>query len=470
MSSIPPLANAAAETSEDLAAPVRPPSGRKAVSWILAGFGGAQVLRLISNVVLARLLEPEIFALMALANAILQGAAMFSDTGVGVNIVQSKRGTDPVFVNTAWTVQVIRGTFLWLVLALLAWPMSRVYDRPELVPVLVAIGSATFLTGLISTSILLLRRRMEMKISTFFDLFTQAVQVLVMTVWAVISPTVWALVAGSIVSGLLTVIWSHLIRVGPRNKFVWDRESLVELRSFGQWVFLGTAMSFLALHSDKLILAKMLAPAVFGVYTIAAALATMPDRLVRRIAVRIVFPALAAQRDLPRERVKATYMKQRRKLLLLVGLLASGGAVLGDLPVRLLYTEQYQAAAWMFPLLSIGVWISGVSVSSDSIPLAFGRSVYSAGGSIARFSFVAVCLPLAAQSMGVLGAVIVMATAGLPNYVVGQFALKRLDMRMFAQDVRSTLAFLAVCAFGVWLRAQLGFPHPLVDVLASGGR
>ena len=71
--------------------------------------GIGQVMRLASNLILTRILSPEDFGLMALVTSFLIGLAMFSDMGFGPSIMQSKRGDDPVFLDTIWTLKIIRG-------------------------------------------------------------------------------------------------------------------------------------------------------------------------------------------------------------------------------------------------------------------------------------------------------------------------------------------------------------------------
>ena len=63
---------------------------------------------------LTRLLFPEAFGLMALIQTFMIGLAMFSDLGIGPAIIQSDRGEDPDFLNTAWVMQILRGICLWL--------------------------------------------------------------------------------------------------------------------------------------------------------------------------------------------------------------------------------------------------------------------------------------------------------------------------------------------------------------------
>ena len=101
----------------------------RGVIWTTAGFGCGQVLRLAGNLILTRLLVPELFGLMTLAQTAITGLSMFSDIGTSANVVRHPRGEDPKFLNTAWTLQVIRGFWLWLGMALLAVPLARFLRR-----------------------------------------------------------------------------------------------------------------------------------------------------------------------------------------------------------------------------------------------------------------------------------------------------------------------------------------------------
>src|SRR5215831_13914608 len=75
-------------------------------TWSLAGYGLNQAIRFGTNLLATRLLVPEMFGVMAIANLVMVGLAMFSDFGLKLNIIQSKRGNDPAFLNTAWVAQI----------------------------------------------------------------------------------------------------------------------------------------------------------------------------------------------------------------------------------------------------------------------------------------------------------------------------------------------------------------------------
>ena len=99
---------------------------------IVGHFGGNGV-RLASNLILTRLLLPEHFGIMALVNVALIGLHMFSDVGIGPNVIQHEHGEDRAFLHTAFTVQTARGVWLLIAGCLLAWPIAHFYEIPDLV-------------------------------------------------------------------------------------------------------------------------------------------------------------------------------------------------------------------------------------------------------------------------------------------------------------------------------------------------
>ncbi len=138
----------------------------------VAGFGGSQVLRLVSNLVLARLLFPEAFGIMAIVSVIIQGLMQFSDVGVSPAIMQSKRGDDPDFLNTAWTIQMMRGLGLWLAACALAWPVAQIYDSPLLMQLLPVAGLSLLITGFNPTRLDSAKRHLRFGRVTVID-FTE---------------------------------------------------------------------------------------------------------------------------------------------------------------------------------------------------------------------------------------------------------------------------------------------------------
>ena len=211
--------------------------------WTLIGYGGAQVMRLLSNLILARLLFPEAFGLMALVNVFLQGLQMFSDIGIGPSIIQNKGGDQPDFLHTAWTLQIIRGFVLWLVTLLLAWPVAKFFavtnpDAMQLVRLLPVVALTALIGGFTSTSVFTLNRKLNMARITLLECIPQLFSLLVMIACGWLWRSVWALVAGGLTFSLVRLVLSHLWNDGPKDRLGWNADALQQLIHFGRWIFL----------------------------------------------------------------------------------------------------------------------------------------------------------------------------------------------------------------------------------------
>src|ERR1700709_2543623 len=101
-------------------------------SWTLAGYGYSQVLRFGSNLILTRLLFPQAFGLMMIVQSISVGITMVTDLGASQSIIRSARGDEPGFVNTAWTVQILQGLLVGILLAVAAPLGPAWFSQPQI--------------------------------------------------------------------------------------------------------------------------------------------------------------------------------------------------------------------------------------------------------------------------------------------------------------------------------------------------
>src|SRR5690349_6913234 len=176
------------------------------LGWTTVSYGAVQFLRLLNNVVLARLLAPQIFGLMAIVNAIRTGVELLTDVGISQNIVSSRRGEDPVFYDTAWTLQVFRGLALAAACFLLAAPLSAFFGQRELTPVLRVASLFFIFNGFDSTARGLLQKRLDIARYSRFEVYVTIFAVAAQIAIAFITQTVWALVLGSVVTGAASLV------------------------------------------------------------------------------------------------------------------------------------------------------------------------------------------------------------------------------------------------------------------------
>ena len=139
------------------------------------------------------LLAPEIFGLLALADILLRGLSLFSDFGIGPSIVQNERGKEPAFLNTAWTIQTLRGFGILIVGAIFALPFADFYGEPRLAWIIPVAALNAVIQGFQSTAPHTLSRDVRLGRLTIMRYSSTIVRVAVTLTWAWFHPSIWAL-------------------------------------------------------------------------------------------------------------------------------------------------------------------------------------------------------------------------------------------------------------------------------------
>ncbi|MFI3219232.1 MAG: oligosaccharide flippase family protein [Methylococcales bacterium] len=433
----------------------------KGAIWTIADYGLSQVLRFASNLILTHLLLPDLFGLMSLVNVVLMGLVLFSDIGLAPSIVRSQRGDDPAFLNSAWTLQVIRGFIIWSVSAAIAFPMAQFYNSPDLVWLIPVVGLTAIISGFNSTGLLSSYRHLAVKRIVVMELILQVLTLTIMITWAWFYSSIWALIAGTLCPSILRMIWSHFIIPNqPPSRFRWDKTAIHELVSFGKWIFLSTAVMFLASQADRIILGKIFSLEMLGVYTIALTLSDLPRQMLAGLSRKVIFPTLARLSHLPRPQFRSQLLNNRKRIITALALGLAFMASFGDMVILLLYDHRYDQASWMFTLLAIGVWPNILSQTIDQSLLAIGKPTYSAAGNFLRFLFNIIGIPFGFEHFGILGAIAVVALNDVPYYLVISFGVWREGLSGIGQDIKTTLIFvglLALLLYGRWL-SGFGLP------------
>lgn len=382
-------------------------------AWTIGGYGFSRTLRLGSHLVLAWLLAPEIFGLMALVSVFMNALAMFTDLGLSQSIIQNKRGYDPVFQNTVWTMQVIRGLGIWLLVCAMAWPYAWWYAQNDpaawkLLALLPVAGLGPAIGGFVSPALHALKKDLRLAKFTILELIQQLITIAVIIAWALVQPSVWAMVAGSLAGTAAKVVMTHLLVPGHRLRFQWDRECVTQVFHFGRWIFLSSAFSFLAVNLDTLLLGRLLSLSDLGVYNIARVFAMVALDLVSRLGTTVMFPLYSRYQSDP-VRLMTVALKSRNVLLWSGGALCISLAVISPLFFETLWDVRYHDAGMIAQLLALDMWARIILLTMDRVPLALGNS---------RALFMANMI----QTAGIVPAGLGYWLAGLPGFIVGLVA------------------------------------------------
>jgi O-antigen/teichoic acid export membrane protein len=420
---------------------------RRGTLWSLAGYGGSQALRFGGNLILTRMLLPEAFGLMALLNALLQGLQLFSDIGIGPSIIQNKRGDDPAFLDTAWTVQVLRGLVLWGVACAIALPFAAFYGDPILAWILPISGLTALLAGFNSSRIFSMYRHVDLARVSTLELGSQGAGIAVMIAFALVDRSIWALVAGGLAGSLTKLLLSHTILPGLANHFRFDRSALGPMLRFGRWIFFSTVLTFLVGQSDRLVFGKMVPLAMLGVYSVGSMIATMPATALGRMASSVYFPVYSRVHNSGRD-LGSAFASVRRPALVLAGWMIAGLGGGGAAAVNLLYDERYAQAGWILQLLALGSWFTVLESTNSAALMARGQAHWVAASNAGKLAGMVVLIPIGFAWGGFPGAVAGLAASDLFKYAVSAVAATRAGLRGWPQDVRLTVWVFASAALG----------------------
>ncbi len=416
----------------------------RGTAYTFLGFGAQQFLRLLSNLVLTRLLFPEAFGLMALVMVVLTGLQMFSDTGINTSIVQNKRGDDPAFLGTAWSVQIGRGVLLWGLTLALALPMAAFYDQPQLAALLPVAGFSMVILGFQSMRIATANRHLALGRLTALELGSQALGIAVMVMLAFALQTVWALVIGTLVTGAAKTTLSHLILPGPRDQARWDKSAFSELFHFGKYIFLGSIAGFAVNNADRAVLGKFITIGELGIYNIGFFMASVPLMVCFQLGTRVLMPVCSKT---PPGQSADNFRKVRlARAGLSAGLVALGllFAVSGEWVIDLLYSDTYALAGPVMVLLSLTYLPTLVLNAYGSILLAAGNSRHFTLYLALQGAVQLALLIWLVQAYGIFGAALAPGLAALLAYPL----LVRFLRRVGGWDPALDAAFLVVITAG----------------------
>lgn len=383
----------------------------KGAIWIVFGFGGAQILRLLSNLVLTRLLFPEMFGVMGVANAIWTGIRLFSDIGLRESVIRHQGDDYQVFRNTVWSMQVVRGFFVFAFICILAYPVELFFNHDGLAQILIVIGISAIFGGVTPTKLIEQEKQLNFSMLVRVELSAQFISIAFMIFAAWLTQSIWALVLGTVVNQLAITAIIYWYVPGEHNQWHFDRQSFSKIFRYGRWIFLSTVVTFLTNHAETLIIGKWVSMAQLGIYTIALVFARLITRISEALSSRLLFPvyshlftqsqsivnhddvktmpeespskvsvdaASAANTD---DQASADQTDSHKKvtrvrwaIILAIFPVSLFISIFGDWIIQTLYDDRYLDAGWMLQIMSVVTffWIFGTTL--EPYLLAVGNS------------------------------------------------------------------------------------------------
>ncbi|MDE2399299.1 MAG: lipopolysaccharide biosynthesis protein, partial [Burkholderiales bacterium] len=273
----------------------------KGAAWLMAFKAFDKGIGLISTLVLARVLTPADFGLVAMAMVVVAFTELMSAFGFDSALIQ-RQDAGRAHYDTAWTFNLIFGAGAALVLFALALPMARFYSDERLVAVLAVLACGSFIGGFENIGVVAFRKELDFR-SEFRFLAGKRIAGFVVTVsLALALHSYWALVAGTVTGRAMSVWISY--RLHPYR----PRPSLAaraDLMHFSRWIFFSSLITFVSSRSTDFVLGRTVGAAGLGVYSVSYQIAMMPSTELIAPLNRAVYPAYARlAADLPALRTR----------------------------------------------------------------------------------------------------------------------------------------------------------------------
>jgi O-antigen/teichoic acid export membrane protein len=345
----------------------------RGIGWELAGQVGTQAWRLISHIVLTRLLVPEAFGLIGIVQVVMMALTLLSDMGLQSSVIHDRRGNERRFLDTVWTVSVLRGFVMWLATCVLALPLARFFEMPGLILLLPITALSAIVRGFASTSILTASRNLNNRWYVQVELGSQIIGTTITVLLAMWLRSAVALAWGWVATAGVFTVWSYCRRDVQLNRFCWDREIAASLSRFGRWALASGALTVWQQRGDRLALGKIITAGELGTYVVGSNLALLPMTVFLRLNNSVSQPVYARVRGLPASVARAKIRRLRWGIVATHSLALSLLVVFAQPLVDWMYNAEYHRAGWYCALVSLACLVR-VGTDMGPVFLAHGDS------------------------------------------------------------------------------------------------
>jgi O-antigen/teichoic acid export membrane protein len=375
-----------------------------------------QVLNLGCSVVLARLLVPEDFGLLAMASVFTGIVFFVLDLGLGAALVQRKDIQERQISSVFW-INVMVGLVMTMLGVASSWGIAAFYGSPAVQPI-VALLSCNFLfSSLGKTQTSLLMRQMNFRSLELRTLIALVAGIMAAIVLAFMGFGVWSLVARILVTGAVEVItlWS-VSSWRPRFQFCWA--DVRELVSFGNEVLLGNLLLYIGRNADNLLIGKFIGTTGLGYYALAYNVMMLPVQRASQVFAAVLFPTLSRiQEDV--ERVKRSWFRASRLIAAVTMPMMFGLVVLAPQFVETVYGQKWLPVVPLLQILAMSGIVQSLSRLNSTVLMSLGKVRLRL--KLTFFSVaIAICSFIAGLPLGIIG---VAACFAMANFLTELFFL-----------------------------------------------
>lgn len=337
--------------------------------WIIGGRFFVRALGLINTLVLARLLVPEDFGLVAIGVTVMQLLQNITDIGVSRTVIKF-RDAGRAQYDTLFTISLIRGVAVSAVMLIAAMFAENFYSDPRVAIIFFAIAGVPLFHALMNPRFFEFERELDFSKQFLLEAVDKLLGVAVSITIAVVFRTYWAIILGLVTGAFAQTVMSWMLRpYRPRLSFA----SIGEIGGFSGWL---VGLSFVAALNNKLdvlFLGKFVSPADVGAFFVGGSVASLPSGEVAIPMAQAIYPGLSELQG-DNAAMRSAYLRAAEALALIAAPASFGVAFVAHDLVALLLGPGWERAALMLQYFSPAAGLGVVYYATNAYALAMGRA------------------------------------------------------------------------------------------------
>jgi O-antigen/teichoic acid export membrane protein len=343
--------------------------------WTIAGFGGEIFLRMFSSLILTRIFLPEVFGLMAIIFALNVAMEMMSSVGIRYSVIHRPHGKEQYFLETAWTIQILRGLLLWWVLYIFTPQIALIYDEPTLVFLLPVSALALVLKGFNSIGIFTYARELGVAKVVVSKLLIQIIVLVFVISFSLIYKSIWVIIAGTLLSSILNLIISHSLYTVNISRLQLDKTALKDILSSGKWILFATIFHFMIGQGDRLLVGLFVSKTELGLYNLASMYTHIPIAIITALSANILMPFLTKSNREKNANFEIEFQRIVKRIVYLAVPMAFALLIFGPFLISWLYPSAFAFAGTILKYSALGTMFQICAFSLIPLFLAKGDSL-----------------------------------------------------------------------------------------------
>jgi lipopolysaccharide exporter len=350
----------------------------------VASFAGQGFIRLLSSLILTRILLPEAYGIITILMSIVFVVEMISDIGVIPCLVRHRNGDEPRYLNTAWTLRLCRAAFNSTLLFVFAPAVAALYHAPSLSAPLRVFSLWFVLNGLESMSFALAIRRRNSRIILYSELLASLISTGFTLLYCYISRNYWGMVYGILLNRALVVAMSYRFYRDLRPRLQVDRTAARDLFEYSRFSMPSSLLTVALSQFDKVVFLRLFDLKLLGIYGLAGNIAAPVESLISRISQLVLYPRCAHNYRVDPDTFARRYYTENTALFvsILIAPAVVGGAA--HLIVSVLYDPRYAQAALVLQAFMLRAVLLSLASPSEDLLFAAGQTHVMLVGNILR--------------------------------------------------------------------------------------